>query len=49
MRTAWIATTFRATVIVLLVAVILAVTAATLWPAIYRSAWFQNRYVTAKK
>lgn len=49
MRLGWLNTTFRATVILLLIAAILGVTTATLFPAIYRSDWFQNRYVNPAK
>mgnify|MGYP001548892066 CR=1 FL=1 len=47
MRLGWLAMTVRAVVIGLLVIAILAITAATLMPAIYRSQWFQTRYVHA--
>jgi len=49
MRFGWLNTTFRAIVILLLIAAILGITTATLMPAIYRSAWFQNKYVHSPK
>lgn len=49
MRSGWLQITFRAGVIVLLIVAILGITTATLWPAIYRSTWFQDRYVKVKK
>jgi len=49
MRAAWIATTFRALVIMLLIAAIIGVTLATLGPVIYRTDWFQKKYVMTSK
>lgn len=49
MRWTWIRVTFNTFVIVLLIAAILGITTATLMPAIYRSAWFQNKYVHPPK
>ena len=39
----------RSIVIILLIAAILGITTATLMPAIYRSAWFQQKYVHPAK
>jgi len=49
MRLGWLNTTFRAIIILLLIAAILGITTATLMPAIYRSPWYQNKYVHPPK
>lgn len=49
MRVAWLATTSRAIVIALLIAAIIGVTLATLMPVIYRTDWFQKKYVVTPK
>ena len=49
MRVAWLSTTVRAAVIVLLIVAIIGVTLATLMPVIYRTDWFQKKYVTTPK
>ncbi len=49
MRVAWLTTTSRAIVIVLLIAAIIGATLATLMPVIYRTEWFQKKYVVTRK